>query len=256
MLASSHFNLTCGPNDDWFDVILDADTKLFLDPFLVFKERDGRWADAHAKLIAHFNYAFHLIAESHGNQESLSYQKALHVLTFPEPKEFCLGYTSEGTSGLGSGPKFARVIAGAIEDAISRGIQNPKHFEETRPSLSHRDSRCRTDYGGDARDRSPSAGFQNGSVGRDQTAAHSTSGACSRPSRTRCRLAFSEYLQNLPPDRSTSFRGGLFLLEPAGHKEMLASCEGGDRLPLREEGYALALPPGRDSEVGEEPTFG
>lgn len=130
MLASSYFKIKCDAEDDWFDTILDADTKLFVDPFLIFREEKGRWADAHAKLIAHFNYAFHLVAESHGSRESLSYQKALGILAFHEPKEFCLGYTAQGTAGLGSGPVFARVIAAAIEDAIARGIENPKHFEE------------------------------------------------------------------------------------------------------------------------------
>jgi hypothetical protein len=40
---------------DWFDVLLDSDTPLFVDPFLIYKETEGRWAGAHDELIAHFD---------------------------------------------------------------------------------------------------------------------------------------------------------------------------------------------------------
>lgn len=62
MLATSHFGIARTRQDDWFDTILDVDTELFVDPFLVFKETAGFWADAHARLIEHFNHAFLLVA--------------------------------------------------------------------------------------------------------------------------------------------------------------------------------------------------
>src|SRR4051794_8179351 len=130
MLASSHFGITLGRADDWFDTILDVDTELFVDPFLIFKETDGFWADGHARLIEHFNRAFLLVAEGNRNPNSLAYKKALSLLEFREPKELCLGYTAEGTSGSGSGGKLGTLIAQAIAEAIGRGLQNPTHFEE------------------------------------------------------------------------------------------------------------------------------
>jgi len=51
-------------------------------------------------------------------------------LEFREPKELCLGYTAEGTSGSGSGGKLGKLIAQAISEAIGRGLTNPNHFEE------------------------------------------------------------------------------------------------------------------------------
>ena len=36
MLASAHFEITRQKADDWFDPILNADTELFIDPFLIF----------------------------------------------------------------------------------------------------------------------------------------------------------------------------------------------------------------------------
>jgi hypothetical protein len=130
MHASTYFHLNRAPSTDWFDPILDADTQLFVDPFLVFKEKRGFWKGAHTSLIKHFNRAFLMVAEGNLNPETLLYKKALALLVFKEPKEFCLGYTSKGTSGLGSGTGYAESIAEAIAEAIKRGLAHPRHFEE------------------------------------------------------------------------------------------------------------------------------
>lgn len=130
MLASEAFQIKIGTADDWFDPILDTDTRLFVDPFLIFKDKSDFWVDAHKTLIGHFNACFTLIAASGGNRQSPSYKKALSLLTFPEPKEMCLGYTARGIDGLGGGRERARAIAEAIEAAISRGLKSMEHFEE------------------------------------------------------------------------------------------------------------------------------
>ncbi|HEU4636480.1 MAG TPA: hypothetical protein VFS41_09900 [Edaphobacter sp.] len=128
MLFSDHFNLD--PNsEDWFNTILDADTQLFVDPFLLFRETSPEWSGTHSKIISHFNKVFSLIAENI-NPVSLSYRKALHLLTFREPHELCLGYTSSGSRGAGGGMGYAHSIASAIVDAINRGLVEPEHFEE------------------------------------------------------------------------------------------------------------------------------
>src|SRR6266571_5128006 len=101
MKFSEHFNITRGDTDDWFDPILDNDTRLFVDPFLIYKETGGDWLGAHDELIRHFDRCFHLIAEGNRNPASVPYKKALALLTFPEPQEFCLGYTAVGTGGAG-----------------------------------------------------------------------------------------------------------------------------------------------------------
>jgi hypothetical protein len=130
MLASVHFGLTRTAEDDWFDTILDVDTELFVDPFLIFKDGDPFWSGAHDDLIAHFNAAFMLVAEGGLNRASLQYRKAVDLLLFHEPRELCLGYTARGTRGAGSGKGFAQDMAAAITDAINRGLETPSHFEE------------------------------------------------------------------------------------------------------------------------------
>jgi hypothetical protein len=128
MLFSENFNLNAS-DGDWFDTILDADTQLFVDPFLLFRETSPEWSGVHSKIIGHFNRVFTIIAQN-ANSNSLSYQKALHLLTFPEPHELCLGYTSSGSRGAGGGIGYARSIAIAIVEAIRRGLIKPEHFEE------------------------------------------------------------------------------------------------------------------------------
>lgn len=130
MLFSEHFEISGSENDDWFDPILDDDTKLFIDPFIIFKEQLGFWADAHTRIIEHFDLCFRLIAEGHLNPESVKYKKAVALLAFPEPRELCLGYTRRGTSGAGTAPGFATIMARLIADAIRRGMENIDHFEE------------------------------------------------------------------------------------------------------------------------------
>jgi hypothetical protein len=130
MLASTHFDITRTEDDDWFDTILDVDTELFVDPFLVFKETAGLWSDSHQALITHFERAFVLVAEGNSVPASVAYRKAEGLLLFKEPRELCLGYTARGTRGAGSGSGFAKLIAAAIADAIARGLENPAHFEE------------------------------------------------------------------------------------------------------------------------------
>lgn len=130
MLFSEQFEISRGGGDDWFDPILDEDTRLFVDPFAIFKEQLGFWSDTHRRIISHFELCFHLIAEGRLNPDSVGYKKARDLLTFPEPKELCLGYTDKGTSGAGSARGYARIMAGLIADAVGRGLDNIDHFEE------------------------------------------------------------------------------------------------------------------------------
>lgn len=130
MQLTRAFGIARGAADDWFDTLLNHDTRLFIDPFLVFRDTDPAWADAHTEIVRHFERAFLLVAQAQGQRGSLAYRKALGMLEFREPRELCLGYTAEGTAGLGSGAGFARLIAQAMHEAIARGLDNPDHFEE------------------------------------------------------------------------------------------------------------------------------
>jgi hypothetical protein len=129
---STRFGITRGRADDWFDPDLAVDTRLFLDPFLLLDERSKEqspWATAHDQLIAHFARCYEILAKS-GSAGTLSEKIVRALLSFPEPAELCLGYTSSGTSGSGSGARNATLIMGSIVTALRAGLDKPEHIEE------------------------------------------------------------------------------------------------------------------------------
>jgi hypothetical protein len=130
MRFSECFAIARADHDDWFDSIIDNDTRLFIDPFLIFADSAPTWKEAHDEIISYFNLCFSLIAEGGCRSGTPAYDKALGLLRFPEPREFCLGYTSTGTRGAGGGRLYASAIAEAMSAAISRGVQSLSHFEE------------------------------------------------------------------------------------------------------------------------------
>ncbi len=129
MLFSEHFDITRTSRDDWFDPIMETDTRLFVDPFLIFSDKQAHWRDAHARIIEQFDQIFVLLAKAGGQVASPFRIKAVGQLRFPEPREFCIGYTAEGVDGAGGGPGLAEQIAAAMEGAVQRGMKNLQHFE-------------------------------------------------------------------------------------------------------------------------------
>ncbi|WP_159792340.1 hypothetical protein [Puerhibacterium puerhi] len=115
---------------DWFDPVLDTDTQLFVDPFLIYEESSGVWADAHDELIGYFQAAFELLAPAWDKPHDQRYRRTETVMTFPEPKEFGLGFVAEGQDGAGTASGFARLIVAAMAEAIARGLEDMSHFEE------------------------------------------------------------------------------------------------------------------------------
>jgi hypothetical protein len=130
MLFSETFNVHKAEADDWFDPVLSLDTKLFLDPFLLYALEDSTFAGSHNTVISFFNDVFALIAHSKGNRASVLWNKAVDLLRFPEVEELCLGYTGKGTKGSGSGKAVAKDIAEALWEAVQEGIKEITHFEE------------------------------------------------------------------------------------------------------------------------------
>jgi hypothetical protein len=127
---TEQYGLSRTTADDWFDPLLNVDTKLFVDPFLIFLDDSQRWANAHARLMAFFDMVMKMLAESGFKETSPLFQKARDLLLFKEPPEFCLG-TSEGSIfGAGSSKGLqAGMLKGAAE-GIEFGLESLKHFEE------------------------------------------------------------------------------------------------------------------------------
>jgi hypothetical protein len=105
--------------DDWFDPVLTEDTPLYVDPFLVFEDDGDPWQDSHDVIVQFFDTCLDLIKQSKGQRSSPHWNKAVRLLTFPEPKEFALGLAMGTPIGSGTGPYYAEQMADAL-DIIAR----------------------------------------------------------------------------------------------------------------------------------------
>lgn len=130
MKFSEEFSIRKRNSDDWFDPILSIDSKLFIDPFLIFKSKKEEFRGVHNKMVEFFNKIFKIVAQSGGEKNNLYYKKARSLLLFPEVGELCLGYTRGGTRGSGSGRGFSNQIYNSMWEMIKRGIKDIRHFEE------------------------------------------------------------------------------------------------------------------------------
>lgn len=125
-----YFSDAYGAAGEWFDRLLEADTQLFVDPFLIYAEHTGFWAEGGGRIADYFQEAFELLAGHHDNPRSLQYEKTIDLMPFPEPKEFGLGYVATSTHGRGTARGFARKIVSTMALAIELGLQDLRRFEE------------------------------------------------------------------------------------------------------------------------------
>lgn len=129
MRFSEAFNVTRSSVDDWFDPLLLTDTELFVDPFRIWSDKQPDWHGAHDHLVSFFDMVLGLIAESGGDHLHPAWKKAERLLLFPEPAEFCLGYSEGFPMGSGSGKGLREgIMLGALH-ARRVGAQ-VRHVEE------------------------------------------------------------------------------------------------------------------------------
>ena len=126
MKLSHAFKAIAG--EDCFDPILISDTELFVDPFSVFDERSGFFANSFDKIIAFFNEAFKLAAQT-PDRCGVLYKKLESMMTFPEVNEIGLGY-SGSNSGAGASKWFRDQIIESLYKSIERGMDSYRHFED------------------------------------------------------------------------------------------------------------------------------
>ncbi len=127
---SERFNVEPTSDDDWFDLMLPTDTKLFVDPFRVYAEEGGVWDGAHDELVDFFNLVLELMATAALDPASQHWRAASELLMFPEPVEFCLGYAEGSEGGRGTAKKRREEMLAAGSIAISAGMDTLSHFEE------------------------------------------------------------------------------------------------------------------------------
>jgi hypothetical protein len=100
---------------DWFDLNIEMDTPLYVDPFLIFDDEEGIWDGAHDEVVDFFHGTLHLLTLADGQPDSAHWKKAQRFLQFPEPKEFALGLSMGHPEGSGIGPDLARDICHGLD---------------------------------------------------------------------------------------------------------------------------------------------
>lgn len=110
------------PDDaDWFDLNVEMDSPLYVDPFLLFDDPDPFWSAGHDEIVDFFDAALDLLKKADGRRESMHWKKAERFLQFPEPKEFALGLSMGHPVGAGIGPDLAREMCEELEFFRERG---------------------------------------------------------------------------------------------------------------------------------------
>lgn len=127
---SRAFGIGRSPTDDWFDPALHVDTALFVDPFLMFDETAAPWNTVEDRIVAFFNEVLALVATAQGRRQSAAWLKASQMVSFPEPFEFCLGFSKSTIFGSGAGTGLGAAVLSAAQRAIDAGIVNLRDFDD------------------------------------------------------------------------------------------------------------------------------
>jgi hypothetical protein len=107
---------------------LNADTKLFIDPFLIPESKHPEISAGGRKTYhRHFETVIKLLSASKAEGD-VPWRSARRLMEFPEIKGTCLGYGAQSVSGSGSG---AFTTAGVMQTAkaiVDLGIDDPDLF--------------------------------------------------------------------------------------------------------------------------------
>lgn len=111
-----------------FDPILNADTKLFVDPLLLPASGDTIIKrEGVAAFDAYFGNVIALLRKSTRTGD-VPWRNAERLFTFREPRETCLGYGDSTTHGNAIGPTLRAVLLQTAKEIIDLGVEDPKLF--------------------------------------------------------------------------------------------------------------------------------
>ena len=83
MLFSEYYGIEIAGDEPWFDPLLTLDTRLYVDPFLIFQNEFGPFVGAHEELTAFYQSAYELVAEAGTVKTPHFWNKAIRILRTP-----------------------------------------------------------------------------------------------------------------------------------------------------------------------------
>lgn len=111
-----------------FDIILNIDSRFFIDPALLEICEVEEFKGSRAKVEEYFSNIITLIKHSK-KPNDMFWKKANKLLTFKELTGTCFGYSEYGTNGNSIGNVLRETIIYTIKDLIDVGITDPSIFE-------------------------------------------------------------------------------------------------------------------------------
>lgn len=111
-----------------FDTILDLDSMMFVNFLRVRDSNTPELAGAYDHITKLFRSIGHLLAACTQENDRF-WREANKRLEMSEFGEICLGYSSRGTSGSGSGIELKQRILSIGKEIIEAGINEPEIFE-------------------------------------------------------------------------------------------------------------------------------
>ena len=130
VLFSEKFNISEDLIDSTgvFDVIMDIDTHVFIDPALLELCAQKEFAAAKEKVETYFSNIITLLKNSNAKND-MFWKAADKRLKFKEIRGTCFGYSEKGTSGNAIGSKLRMSILTTIKELITKGEEDPVLFE-------------------------------------------------------------------------------------------------------------------------------
>jgi len=110
------------------DPILTVDTRLFIDPSLLRLTNTPELQNSYATLLAYFEDVLNVVTRIERSGD-IFWRTADKLLTFPEVKGLCIGYSKTGTSGSGMGADIRGRLLESVISIINAGVVDPVIFE-------------------------------------------------------------------------------------------------------------------------------
>ena len=115
-------------NTGVFDVILDVDTRVFIDPALLELCTEPEFIDVRSKVERYFSNIITLLRHSKRNGD-MFWRRAERFLSFRELSGTCFGYSQNGTGGNAIGAVLRNSILRTIKELMVEGETDPVLFE-------------------------------------------------------------------------------------------------------------------------------
>lgn len=111
-----------------FDVILDVDTRVFVDPALLDLATAPEFQGAKQKVEKYFSGIITLLSHSQKHSD-MYWKRADELLKFRELTGTCFGYSKNSTNGNSIGAILRTHLLNTIKDLVNEGETDPALFE-------------------------------------------------------------------------------------------------------------------------------